>query len=64
MEITQKQIDVFNWLKTQSPAPTYSEVAEHFGLSRNAAYARVTALVRRGYVAKAKNQRRGLEVIA
>jgi len=68
MYITKKQKRVLDYIASyigaQGVAPTYEEIAEHFGYrSKGTVHKHITNLEEKGYIKKDWNRSRGLEVV-
>jgi repressor LexA len=67
MELTSRQGEIFNFIKTfikeRGYPPSVREIGKHFNIYPRAAFDHLKALERKGYLRRRKSMSRGLEIL-
>lgn len=61
-QATPRQLEIFQFIKSQEYPPTFAEIADHFGIRVGAVQQHITALKIRGYLQSIPGKSRGLRV--
>lgn len=61
-QVTPRQLEIFQFIKSQEYPPTFAEIADHFGIRVYAVQGHVNALKKYGYMQSIRGKSRGLRV--